>query len=134
MTLPTIDHIGIIVDNLDKAVEMLQDFFQMKPTKVTELTDVGLKIAHLEARNIELELIQYTGDGDSFGRRVMGNRRGVNHLSIRVGDTDTAVKTFREKGLKVMEGFPRIGSHGRVAFFEPETTHEVLLEICESKG
>ncbi len=134
MTLPTIDHLGIVVENLDKAVEMFEDFFKMKPTKVTELTDVGLKIAHLEARNIELELIQYTGEEAGFGRRVMGDQKGVNHLSIRVEDTDNAVKTFREQGLKVMEGFPRTGSHGRVAFFEPETTHEILLEICESRG
>jgi len=134
MTLPTIDHIGIIVDDLDKAVEMFEDFFQMKPTKVTEMTDVGLKIAHLEARNIDLELIQYTGDEDSFGRRVMGDRKGVNHLSIQVENTDSVLKTLQDKGLRVMEGFPRTGSHGRVAFFEPETTREILLEICESRG
>ena len=134
MTLPTIDHIGIIVDDLDKAIEMFEHLFQIKPTKVTELADAGLKIAHLEARNIGIELIQYAGGDEGFGRRVMGPGRGVNHMSIQVEDTDSAVKDLQDKGLRVMEGFPRTGSHGRVAFFEPETTRDILLEICESPG
>jgi len=134
MTLPTIDHIGIIVDDLDKAIEMFEHLFQMKATKVTELADSGLKIAHLEARNIGIELIQYVGGDESFGRRVMGSGRGVNHMSIQVEDTDSVMKNLQDKGLRVMEGFPRTGSHGRVAFFEPETTRDILLEICESRG
>lgn len=133
MTLPNIDHIGIIVDDLEKAVDMFEHLFQMKPAKVTELAEVGLRIAHLEARNIGIELIQYTGDGDDFGRRVMGPGTGINHMSIQVEDADSAVKDLQVKGLRVMEGFPRTGSHGRVAFFEPETTRNILLEICESR-
>lgn len=131
MNLPIIDHIGIIVEDLDKAVEMFEHLFQLKTAKITDMSDVGLKIAQMEARNIGIELIQYTGEG--FGRKVMGPQMGINHMSIQVEDTDSVAKDLQDKGLRIMEGFPRAGSHGRVAFFEPETTQDVLLEICENR-
>jgi hypothetical protein len=89
-------------------------------------------VAHFHAQNIEIELIQYTTE-DTFGQKVMGPEKGINHLSVRVKDIRKALKDCQHKGLKVMEGFPREGSHGQVAFFEPHTTEGILLEICESE-
>jgi hypothetical protein len=57
----------------------------------------------------------------------------VNHLSIRVDRVDDSVQAYRRKGVIVQEGFPRQGSHGRIAFFEPETTDGILMEICEKQ-
>jgi hypothetical protein len=31
----------------------------------------------------------------------------------------------------MIEGCPRKGAHGRIAFFHPETTEGVLIELCE---
>lgn len=132
MKRPYVDHIGIIVEDLDKALGLLEGLFQMKPDKVMEMAEVGLRIAHLKAENISIELLQYTGmEGDGIAVRAMGTRNGINHLSLRVGDLDATLKNFQERGINVAEGFPRPGSHGQVAFFQPETTQEILLEICE---
>jgi len=43
-----------------------------------------------------------------------------------------ALEAWSARGARVMDGFPRPGSHGRVAFFEPESTGGLLLEICEA--
>jgi methylmalonyl-CoA epimerase len=132
MNRPHIDHIGIIVENLERSTKLFEDLFHLRPSKIRDLPEAGLRVAHLQAQNIEIELIQYTGV-DTFGQKVMGGQRGVNHLSVRVKDMQSALEECAQKGLTVMDGFPRQGSHGQVAFFDPESTQGILLEMCESE-
>ena len=128
-----IDHIGIIVRDLDHTLALWEKLFALKPTIIHDMPEVGLRIAHLKARNVEIELLQYTSAGEGFGRKVMGSSPGVNHLSVRVERVDDSVQDYERHGVTAQEGFPRQGSHGRIAFFEPETTDGILIEICEEK-
>ena len=131
MELPYMDHIGIIVENLEKSIALFESLFGLKSARIKEMDEVGLRIATLKAKNIDIELIQYINAKNNFGEKVMGKAIGVNHLSIKTDDVEASVKDFKKKGITVMEGFPRTGSHGSVAFFEQETTQNILLEICE---
>jgi len=130
MNLPHVGHIGIIVENMEKSMALFQTLFGFSPSKIKEMTDVGLRIATLKAENIDIELIQYLDQGHHFGKTVMGEAPGVNHFSINLDNVETAAREFQKKGIKIMEGFPRPGNHGMVAFFEPETTEKILLEVC----
>lgn len=127
---PHIDHVGIVVADLDEAVRRLGALFG-GPPRVKELPDVGLKVAEFRAANVTVELLQYTGKDDAFARRVMGERLGLNHLSARVADVDRSLAELRAAGLQPQEGFPRQGAHGRVAFFEPDAVTGLLFEICQ---
>jgi methylmalonyl-CoA epimerase len=131
MRVPTIDHIGIIVENLERSVALFECLFDLKPSGIKEMPGVGLRIVRLNGANISIELLQYSAEGESFAKKTMGERPGINHLSIRVEDIKSSLENLEDKGVKVIEGFPRPGSHGQVAFFEPETTQGILLEVCE---
>jgi methylmalonyl-CoA/ethylmalonyl-CoA epimerase len=78
-----IDHIGIVVADLDQAIERLGPLFGGSPV-VKELAEAGLRVAEFQAANVTVELLQYTGTNDAFARRVMGERLGLNHVSARV--------------------------------------------------
>jgi methylmalonyl-CoA/ethylmalonyl-CoA epimerase len=130
MNRPHIDHIGIIVENLEKSMGLFVSVFGFKPSQIKEMNDVGLKIATLKADNIDIELIQYMAGEHQFGKTVMGETPGINHIAVSENNINLAVKDFKTKGVKIMEGFPRKGSHGQVAFFERTTTENILLEIC----
>ena len=126
-----VEHIGIIVEDLDRSLELFETLFGLEASAVMDMEEVGLRVARLEAENIRIELIQYTSAGESFGRRVMGSGTGYNHISLEVEDMTSALGAWSAKGVRVMEGFPRPGSHGRVAFFDPDSTGGLLLEVCE---
>lgn len=130
MTAPHIDHIGIVVADLAKAVEMLKPLFG-DAVRFKDLPEVGLKVAEFRAANVTIELLQYDGRNDGFARAVMGERTGLNHISARVADIGAAMAALGAKGLRVMDGFPRQGAHGQVAFFAPEPTTGLLFEICQ---
>lgn len=126
-----IDHIGIIVTDLEAAVARLGVLFGKADIK--ELPDVGLRVAEFHAANVAIELLQYTQNSE-FARRVMGGRTGLNHLSIRVDDAERSIAELRSAGFEPMAGFPREGAHGRVAFFEPDAVTGLLFEVCQPDG
>jgi catechol 2,3-dioxygenase-like lactoylglutathione lyase family enzyme len=64
-------------------------------------------------------------------RVVRGNPGVINHLCFEVDNLETTIKDFERNGAKLVEGCPRPGAHGRVAFFYPETTEGILIELCE---
>lgn len=127
---PYIDHIGIVVADLDQAIEKLRPLFGT-PARTKELTEVGLRVAEFDAANVVIELLQYTGGANGFAQQVMGQRLGLNHLSARVADVEQSVATLRQAGFTAMAGFPRPGAHGRVAFFEPDAVTGLLFELCQ---
>jgi methylmalonyl-CoA/ethylmalonyl-CoA epimerase len=131
LTTLHIDHIGIIVADLEQAVAKLRPLLGEQPT-VKELPEVGLRVAEFRAANVVIELLQYTGSGDvAFARRIMGERVGLNHISARVADVDRSVAELTAAGFTPMPGFPRQGAHGRIAFFEPDRVTGLLFEVCQ---
>jgi methylmalonyl-CoA/ethylmalonyl-CoA epimerase len=131
MKRPHIGHLGVIVQDLQATVALMERLFDLKPKTLKHLCDAGLKVAEFEFANLTVEFLEYVGSELKFARQVMGDRTGLNHISITVEDLGVAVDRFSAKGLKVIAGFPRQGAHGRVAFFQPEDQLGFLLEICQ---
>ena len=129
MSTPHIDHIGIIVADLEQATARLRPLFG-EHAAIRELPDAGLRVAEFHAANVVIELLQYTGDA-AFARGVMGERLGLNHVSARVDDVDHSISELTAAGFTPMQGFPRQGAHGRVAFFEPDRVTGLLFEVCQ---
>ncbi|MGQ0654480.1 MAG: VOC family protein [Betaproteobacteria bacterium] len=119
-----IDHIGIIVSDLELAVQKFKPLFG---EPVLKELDVGLQVAEFHAENIIVELLQYKGEA-RFARETMGERVGLNHISIGVDDLEAAMKSLP---FKPKPGFPCQGAHGRIAFFEPDATTGLLFELCQ---
>ena len=133
MSKPVVDHIGIIVADLEAGIATFQPLFGGEPPSRKEMPEVGLRIAVFAAANVAIELLQYTGTNDELAKRTMGEAPGVNHISFGVERLAEAIAAMQAAGAETMDGFPRQGAHGRVAFFEPASTGGVRLEVCEPK-
>jgi methylmalonyl-CoA/ethylmalonyl-CoA epimerase len=127
--LKKIRHIGIIVEDLENAIEKFKGF-GIHCKEVMELKEVGVRIAFFSIGEVLIELLYYTGPDK--GHPVVRQQKGaINHICFEVDDLETSIQNFEKNGAKLVEGFPKAGAHGRVAFFYPETTENVLLEICQ---
>lgn len=131
MTVPRIDHIGIVVEELEPAIAALARLLPGAPLRRRSLPDAGLEVAEFAAANLIVELLHYTDSGDGFGRAVMGSAPGVNHLSLSVSDLGAALGSLRADGVEPLAGFPRRGAHGRIAFLPRETHTGLRFELCE---
>ncbi|MFC1862070.1 VOC family protein [Chloroflexota bacterium] len=58
---------------------------------------------------------------------------GLSHLCFEVDDIEATVDTFTAKGLKLREPGIRDLPGRRAAFFEPDNTLDVLIQIVQFK-
>ncbi len=131
MKPPRIDHIGIVVEELEPAIAAFTRLLPGAPLRRRSVPDAGLEVAEFAAENLIVELLRYTDDGDGFGRAVMGSAPGVNHLSLSVPDLDAALAQLGAAGVAPLPGFPRRGAHGRIAFLPPEGVTGLRVELCQ---
>lgn len=132
MTAPTVDHIGVIVQALEPAIAAMSLMLPGAPVTRRSLPDVGLEVAEFRAANLIVELLQYTSEQPGMARRTMGDAAGLNHLSISVPDLEASLASLAAAGVSPMEGFPRRGAHGRIAFMQPDPRTGLLVELCQA--
>ena len=57
---------------------------------------------------------------------------GLFHICFEVEDIDGALAELKAKGVKLRDETPRIGHGGaRIAFIDPSSTGDVLIELAE---
>ena len=127
-----IDHIGIIVRDIEKALTVYQGALGLRLGKIQERPDLAATIAFLPTGDSEIELVQpVTGDSD-VAKFLEERGEGIHHICLEVDDIEGALADLRGRGLQVIDEIPRVGPDGeRFAFIHPKSAHGVLLELYE---
>lgn len=128
--LRKIRHIGIVVENLEHTIERFKGF-GFSCIEVTENKEVGVKAAFFPIGDTLMEFLNYTGPDKGHDNIVRSQKGAINHLCFEVDNLEVCIREFEKNGAKLVKGFPRAGAHGRVAFFYPETTEGILIELCQ---
>ena len=125
------DHIGVVVDDLQKAMDEFALFWGFECQEIMEIKESGIRIAFYPLGSGQMELIEFQKPLDMVDPLVSRPGNGVQHVAFQVEDFKQALEELIAKGLKLVKGFPRKGAHGRVAFSYPTKGLDLLIEICE---
>jgi len=131
--LKKLRHIGVMVEDFDRAIEKFKGF-GLCCAEIKEDKPLDLRIGFLSIGDASLEVLYHSKPDpgvDRISGVVRGQKGALNHLCFEVDDLDETIRDFQQSGAKLIEGCPRPGAHGRIAFFYPETTAGVLIELCE---
>jgi len=129
-----VHHVGIVVSDLDRALEVYRRIFDVKPSEVKQVIRGKLRVAFIPVGNGEIELIQPLGTESVLGKYLRTHGEGIHHFSLATDDIESDVKRLRERGALFMEDCPTIGAHGvPIIFTRPETTGGVSIELLEQK-
>jgi len=120
-----------VVKSLADAIAVYSKGLGIAPEKVTEIRDVQLKIAVLRIGEIEIELLEYGNPDLPIAKALRGNQPGINHVCYEVDRFDQTMEKLMNTGFSLVEGFPRKGVHGKIAFFIPPHSPEERIEILE---
>lgn len=126
-----IDHIGIVVRDIEAALRVYQHALNLPLREVLELADQQVRVAFLPIDQSNIELVQPTSDDTGVARYLANRGEGIHHVCIEVEDIEAALARLEEHEVPLIDPEPRQGAHGRVAFVHPKGTHGVLLELVE---
>ncbi len=132
MLFGRIDHIGVAVEDLDAAVELYSQGFQMREQHRETVEEQGVEAVLLEVGEGHVELIRPLSPDSGVGRFLERNGPGLHHVAYATDDIDSALAAVRDAGLRLIDREPRRGIRGsRVAFLHPRSTTGVLTELVE---
>ena len=86
--LSGIDHVGVVVDDIDAAIALYQDVLSMPLVHRETLTEQGVDAALLDVGEGHVELITPLDPGSSVGRFLAKRGNGLHHVAYRVPDVE----------------------------------------------
>ena len=129
-----IDHIAIIVRDIEQALVFYRDTLGITPGEIKEVPGEQVRIAFLPLGGpggSEIELIEPTTPDSSLAKYLEKRGEGLHHVCLEVESIDAALAEMQEKGAPVLDKQPRIAAEGRAIFLHPRGTNGVLLELLE---
>jgi methylmalonyl-CoA/ethylmalonyl-CoA epimerase len=126
----SLNHVGIIVPDVDKACEFYEKTFGIKCTEPQDLVP-SLKIRFGELGNARLEFIEpLTEDSDHAKFLKDHPKGGIHHISFNTEDVEKSTKELGEAGVRTLDPVPLVLTDGvKIQFFNPEDTFGVLTEL-----
>ena len=129
-----IDHVAILVRNLEQAVAFYRDTLGIVPSEIRDVPTEQVKIAFLPLGGPEgskIELIEPTASDSSLMRFLERRGEGLHHICLEVDDINETLQDLKDKGASVLDQQPRVAAEGRAIFLHPKSTNGVLLEMIE---
>jgi methylmalonyl-CoA/ethylmalonyl-CoA epimerase len=130
-----IDHIGVAVEDIDAALALYRDSFEMELAHRETVESQGVEAVLLDVGEGHVELLAPLGPDTPVGKYMAKNGAGLHHVAYAVDDIDAALVGIAAAGVQLIDSEPRVGIRGsRIAFLHPRSTGGVLTEIVEPAG
>ncbi|HKB50761.1 MAG TPA: methylmalonyl-CoA epimerase [Solirubrobacterales bacterium] len=130
-----IDHIGVAVEDIDAALELYVDTFEMTVTHRETVESQGVEAALLDIGDGHVELMRPLAPDTPVGKFLARKGPKLHHVAYAVDDIDSTLEKLAGAGLELVDSKARVGIQGsRVAFIQPRSTGGVLTEIVEPNG
>ena len=130
--LSDIDHVGIAVTDLEKAVAEYGRAFGVEPVHRERVEDQGVDEVLFRVGTSYIQLLGALGPDTPVGKFLERKGEGVHHVGYRVGDLAAVLERLKEAGVPLVDEAPRPGSRGTtVAFAHPKGFRGVLVELVQ---
>ena len=129
-----IDHVGLAVQDLDKAIAFYQDAFGMDLVHEEVNEEQGVREAMMAVGDSGscIQLLAPLSADSPIGKFLARNGEGIQQVAYRVSDIDVAADELREAGVRMLYEQPKRGTAGsRVNFAHPKDCGGVLIELVE---
>lgn len=129
-----IDHINIVVNDLEQSAAFYKKYFGFKETgrkklcgqwieELTKFENVRAEVIFLahEKSDIKIELLKYfSPKGDYMEENSIPNTWGIRHLAFKTKNFDTLIEQLKKDGVKFLGEPKKI----------PEPTDKFKSKIC----
>lgn len=127
-----IDHIGIVVENVEKSLKTYTDALGLSLLEIENNEAFGVKIAFFKVGDTLVELIEPTAKGTMASKFLKEQGEGMHHIAFRVDNLKNFLNRLKELGIPLIHETPQPGGLGSlVAFMHPQAANNVYIEFIE---
>jgi methylmalonyl-CoA/ethylmalonyl-CoA epimerase len=131
--LSRIDHVGVIVDNLEQAKLFLRDVLGLGLVSEADSPQTAARWAFFQWGEMQIELIEIT---DLEKRRLRigdGSLPKIEHIGVAVDDLVAYIAELRAKGVRTTTREPFAFGEWRYYFTDAASTNGIIYQFF-SKG
>lgn len=127
-----IDHIAVVVEDLEKALPFWEEKLGLSLEKVETVTSQDVKIAFLPVGESEIELLEPLRADSGVAKFLRQRGPGMHHLCFEVEDISQKLLDLKQQGVSLIHEEPLVMDDGRkMAFLHPKSAHGVLIELYQ---
>jgi len=129
-----IDHIGIAVNNIEKAFEFYKSL-GWKDLKTEIVKSEKVRVGFISfGNNVHIELLEATEPDSPIAKFISKRGEGIHHICIRTEDVKEDLQKLKSKGHRLVNETPKEGAKNCwVAFVHPSSANGVLIELSQER-
>jgi methylmalonyl-CoA epimerase len=136
-----ISHIGIVVRDLEVAVQLWTETFGLKVARRLEIPVEGIRSVLVSQGGtldeMAIELMEPTDQsdmGNAIARRLARKGEGFYHLAIEVEDVEASGSALANQALTVIDRPPAIEGDAMRWLVHPKSSNGVMVELLQGSG
>lgn len=130
-----LDHVAILVADLDAAVRLYRDVYGLELSEVEEVATEKVRVAIFGHGAGRIELVCPAGPDSPMAKTLERRGEGLHHICLDVADIEQSMTALKAGGAPLLDEVPRRGAGGaRVAFVHPKGSCGVLVELRQGSA
>ncbi|MCK6540771.1 MAG: methylmalonyl-CoA epimerase [Anaerolineales bacterium] len=127
-----INHVAIVVGDMDKALSFWRDALGMELHELRDAPAEKSQVAFLPLPGSEVELVMPVTDDSGIAKYLAKRGPGMHHICLEVDDIEGMMEQLKSKGVRLINEEPRTASDGKkYAFIHPDSASGVLVELYQ---
>lgn len=132
MAVKRIDHIAVVVEDIDASLAFWRDTLGLNMTHLEEVKEQESIVAFLPTRGSEVELVKPTTETSGVAKYLAKRGPGMHHICLEVDNLEEMLADMKAKGVKLINETPTMGAGGKkIAFIHPASASGVLVELYQ---
>ena len=133
MKINKIDHIGVVVKDIEKAKVFYRDVLGLKQGAEDEYMDnYHCVIAFFPCGEVEVELIAPTSPESSYADYIEQYGEGIHHIAFLVEDIGEALGEMKQKQVQLVDYIPKRGAaKATIAFLHRDAAFGSSIELTQ---
>ena len=132
MKLLNLDHVGIVVSDLDQAIRGYETRYGVVPLYHETVESQGVEEAMIPVGGSFIQLLRPLAADTPVGRFLERRGEGLHHVAYTVASISAALDHLKGQGARLIDEMPRVGTRGaQIAFVHPGDLGGTLIELVE---
>jgi methylmalonyl-CoA/ethylmalonyl-CoA epimerase len=132
MKVKRVEHIAIAVKSMARMREVMEEKLGLRLEYEEHLPQYRTRLAMYPVGQTYLELLESDSPKSETSQWIADHGEGLFHICLEVEHIDDALAELKQKGVALIDEQPRIGhANSRIAFLDPKSTGNVLIELVE---